>query len=436
MVVTYRRAKRKGAVKGASPGGKPPITCKTQKIFERDFKAMKKIFAIALALVMVCSMAVALASPCSGPFDWTKAADANKCGKITVEVVPYIKVNDGCGGVEYKVSTCAAAVKTERVYYALKLTAEANLDAEWLAKAELKMGLSGLKDNVITDKMVIGMNGVDTTKDKQVVYYLRNDLNVWVDETTDDFDIKDYIFNNTVTDARKAKVCVTVKSENAFTEGIVGDYYVVYDAGKAAVAGETKTEILKPTAEWLWQNGLISLEEYALYLAKDNKDIYNAWTGSNVNAVDVEKYAAAKAKVDKLLEEYVTTKKEVKPGTAAIDGTIKVYDKKGGTLLVTYTIKDDKIYKIDYTQACGKAQYETIKAFFGLDINTTITSKLIKKNFGWDDEVKHCFQWSKNASAIVDPECKIEIPKTGDVSVVAYAVMALVAAAGAMGLKK
>ena len=397
---------------------------------------MKKIFAIALALVMVCSMAVALASPCSGPFDWTKAADANKCGKITVEVVPYIKVNDGCGGVEYKVSTCAAAVKTERVYYALKLTAEANLDAEWLAKAELKMGLSGLKDNVITDKMVIGMNGVDTTKDKQVVYYLRNDLNVWVDETTDDFDIKDYIFNNTVTDARKAKVCVTVKSENAFTEGIVGDYYVVYDAGKAAVAGETKTEILKPTAEWLWQNGLISLEEYALYLAKDNKDIYNAWTGSNVNAVDVEKYAAAKAKVDKLLEEYVTTKKEVKPGTAAIDGTIKVYDKKGGTLLVTYTIKDDKIYKIDYTQACGKAQYETIKAFFGLDINTTITSKLIKKNFGWDDEVKHCFQWSKNASAIVDPECKIEIPKTGDVSVVAYAVMALVAAAGAMGLKK
>ena len=41
-----------------------------------------------------------------------------------------------------------------------------------------------------------------------------------------------------------------------------------------------------------------------------------------------------------------------------------------------------------------------------------------------------------NGTAIVDPECKIEIPKTGDVSVVAYAVMALVAAAGAMGLKK
>ena len=396
---------------------------------------MKKIFAIALALVMVCSMAVALASPCSGPFDWTKAADANKCGKITVEVVPYIKVNDGCGGVEYKVSTCAAAVKTERVYYALKLTAEANLDAEWLAKAELKMGLSGLKDNVITDKMVIGMNGVDTTKDKQVVYYLRNDLKVWVDETTDDFDIKDYIFNNTVTDARKAKVCATLKSENAFTEGIVGDYYVVYDAGKAAVPGTTTTETLNPTAEWLWKNGLIEYEEYVLYITKGVATDYSRWMGEG-HTFDVDKYADAKAKVDKLLKDYVITTEEVEPGTAAIDGTIKVYDKKGGTLLVTYTIVDEKIAKIEYTQACGKAQYETIKAFFGLDINTTITSKLIKKNFGWDDEVKHCFQWSKNASAIVDPECKIEIPKTGDVSVVAYAVMALVAAAGAMGLKK
>ena len=436
MVVTYRRAKRKGAVKGASPGGKPPITCKTQKIFERDFKAMKKIFAIALALVMVCSMAVALASPCSGPFDWTKAADANKCGKITVEVVPYIKVNDGCGGVEYKVSTCAAAVKTERVYYALKLTAEANLDAEWLAKAELKMGLSGLKDNVITDKMVIGMNGVDTTKDKQVVYYLRNDLNVWVDETTDDFDIKDYIFNNTVTDARKAKVCATLKSENAFTEGIVGDYYVVYDAGKAAVAGTTtEGKTVAPDAINLLNSEVITREQYDTYrhfIGKLSDDNFNRKYNGMTPDKYLENVNAVKAAIKEwTFTEYITTGEE-----PAIDGTIKVYDKKGGTLLVTYTIVDEKIAKIEYTQACGKAQYETIKAFFGLDINTTITSKLIKKNFGWDDEVKHCFQWSKNASAIVDPECKIEIPKTGDVSVVAYAVMALVAAAGAMGLKK
>ena len=62
--------------------------------------------------------------------------------------------------------------------------------------------------------------------------------------------------------------------------------------------------------------------------------------------------------------------------------------------------------------------------------------KAINANFGWNDEIESCFTWSKNGTAIVNPECKVEIPKTGDASVVAYAVMALVAAAGAMGLKK
>lgn len=314
---------------------------------------MKKIFAIALALVMVLSMASAFASQCTTGFDWTKAADPNKCGKVTVEVVPYIKVNDGCGGFKWEVSKCAGAVNSENVHFALKMTADANLDAEWLAKAELKMGLSGLKDNVVKDKQSIGMNGVDTTKDKQVVYYLNNNQTAWVDETADTFAIKDFIFTNKVTDASKAKVCATLKSENAFTEGVVGDYYVMYSA-------ETATDWAK----------------------------------------------------------------------------IEVFSKKGGTLLVTYTIKDDKIFRIDYTQACGEAQYATIRAFFGLDIGTTVTAKLIKKNFGWADEAKVCFQWNKDAVAIANAECQVAIPKTGDVSVVAYAVMALVAAAGAMGLKK
>ena len=62
--------------------------------------------------------------------------------------------------------------------------------------------------------------------------------------------------------------------------------------------------------------------------------------------------------------------------------------------------------------------------------------KGIKKNFGWKDTVKDCTDYKAGGTAIVDPSCKVEIPKTGDASVVAYAVMALVAAAGAMGLKK
>ena len=65
-----------------------------------------------------------------------------------------------------------------------------------------------------------------------------------------------------------------------------------------------------------------------------------------------------------------------------------------------------------------------------------MTKKAINKNFGWNDEIESCFTWSKEGASVVNPDCTIEIPKTGDVSVVAYAVMALVAAAGAMGLKK
>ena len=104
----------------------------------------------------------------------------------------------------------------------------------------------------------------------------------------------------------------------------------------------------------------------------------------------------------------------------AADATIKVYEKKGGALLVTYIIKDEKITDIKYTKACGSS-YDTIKAFFGLDINTCVTDKVIKANFGWKDKVESCFAWkTQNAMAVVDSECVVAIPKTGDASVLAW----------------
>ena len=77
--------------------------------------------------------------------------------------------------------------------------------------------------------------------------------------------------------------------------------------------------------------------------------------------------------------------------------------------------------------------------FLGIsDLGTCMTGDAIKAHFGWDDDgaAKSCKTWNKDAVAIANAECQVAIPKTGDVSVVAYAVMALVAAAGAMGLKK
>ena len=359
MVVTYRRAKRKGAVKGASPGGKPPITCKTQKIIERDFKAMKKIFAIALALVMVLSMASAFASQCTAGFDWTSTSVSN-CGKAKVEVVPYVKVNNGCGGFNWQVSTCAGAVKGENVYYAVKLTVDANVDPEWWDKAELTITTSGL-ENVAYNKANLGKVGVDLGADKECVYYY-NWAEGWKKVASDGISVADdvqatpesaYIQRSVVVDSSKAKVCVKLASTgNNFTEGVVGKYYVKYS----------------PNA-----------------------------------------------------------------------GNMIVYDKKGGNALAVYGFNADSVVvTVDYTNAgsCAPNDVASIKAFFGIAEGTKLTQKLVNKNFGWDDKVEDCFKWSGNATALVDPECKIEIPKTGDVSVVAYAVMALVAAAGAMGLKK
>ena len=122
---------------------------------------MKKIFAIALALVMVLSMASAFASTwCRTDFDWSCATTVcdngtgsvelipyvkgNDCGKGKVEVVPFVKVNDGCGNYVWQANNCAAAINSENVYYAVKLTVEPKADNEWWKAATLKVELKGL----------------------------------------------------------------------------------------------------------------------------------------------------------------------------------------------------------------------------------------------------------------------------------------------------
>ena len=85
--------------------------------------------------------------------------------------------------------------------------------------------------------------------------------------------------------------------------------------------------------------------------------------------------------------------------------------------------------------ACPEAISQLVSAG-GTTLWTGHVDEAGLRYIGWDDEVKSCTNYSKTGSVAVNPECQVEIPKTGDVSVVAYAVMALVAAAGAMGLKK
>lgn len=323
---------------------------------------MKKIFAIALALVMVLSMASAFASACvTGPFNWSATATAANCGKGKVEVVPFVKVNDGCGNYVWQENNCAAAINSENVYYAVKLTVEPKADMEWWKAATLKVELKGLDGKAVDAGNLNLSPGIKwDEEDDTLVYYLKNDLSTWLKES----DWKDmsannqaaYIFTARVRDAGKAKVCATLKSKlETYAGGIVGNYFVK-----------------------------VTEKDGKLFIGVSSKNT---------------------------------------------DGTEK-------DRLVTYTIENEKVTAIKWEAVCGADDYNTIKAYFNLEIGTPVSRDAINKNFGWDNKVESCFQWSKNGAAITNPECKVEIPKTGDASVVAYAVMALVAAAGAMGLKK
>ena len=317
---------------------------------------MKKIFAIALALVMVLSMASAFASACvTGPFSWDCATTNTYCGKAKVEVVPFVKVNEACGGFTYQVSECASAVNSEKVYYGLKLTVDANPDADWFkglpkdtnnttGKKEysVKVTYTGIKGDPADSYAGIQKAIYAADNDEEKVYFFNAKVDNWdlLDEddgiTMDDvLDPKSpYVMSNVVSDASKAKICAVLESEYMPGTVRVGDFVVKYAAGDPA------------------------------YLA--------------------------------------------------------VYADDGVTKLVVYKIVDEKVVAIDYTAACGEADYAAIKAFMGLEIGTCVTDDAVEANFGWDDEVKDCFAWGSKAASIVDSECVVAIPKTGDASVLAW----------------
>ena len=103
---------------------------------------------------------------------------------------------------------------------------------------------------------------------------------------------------------------------------------------------------------------------------------------------------------------------------------------KGSLILATGTITGTP------TSTNNCSDLDRMLQMINIKLGDCVKGSTIKAIFGWEDSASSKATWNKNALAIVNPECQVAIPKTGDVSVVAYAVMALVAAAGAMGLKK
>lgn len=366
---------------------------------------MKKIFAIALALVMVLSMASAFATWCRTDFDWSCATTVCDNGTGSVELIPYVKGNDCGKGNLFTVSKCAGAVNGDMIYFAIKLTVDANPNEEWWDVAKLEFSTKkGIDVNSLrAGGQVFNMlpNGVAGTA-KEITTLIKNansgELKAgeyyltlvpvaggfgWKLVKAAEFEAdKTTLFSAKVNEAAKAKVCVKLSSENKLANKVatvVGDYTVKMDTD-------------------------------GLHFDKDD--------------------SAAIVKFDK--------NDKVK--------TIEIYenDPVGSikwTRKVTFVADNGSAFVASngdlYGYACNEGAFlKGIVDTFKFNFGTCMTKDAIKKNFGWDNSSESCFQWNKDALAVVNPECQIEIPKTGDVSVVAYAVMALVAAAGAMGLKK
>ena len=337
---------------------------------------MKKIFAIALAAVMVLSMASAFAlSDCYANFAWPCDPDVMFCGRGTVEIVPVVKVNNGCGGYEYQINECAGAVASEKVYYAVKLNVEANpdaafngeddsmywWDATWTArtadetvtatsvvisfnKALGADGKTAPADEVIEMDSTDTASGIDWDADKAKSYYLVNAdeseiTTEWVDVTDEDMTLADVVFEATVYEGAKAsdaKVCAELVSySDGYGVWYYGDYVVTVD------------------------------EEDGLMVTKGND-----W--------------------------FVYT--DILEDDAVVGESVSASDDE-------FAAEVNKLFNLN-----------------GCTLGTCLTAKNVQKNFGWDTDgkVKDCFQWSAKASAIVDAECVVAIPKTGDASLLAW----------------
>ena len=303
---------------------------------------MKKIFAIALALVMVLSMASAFAFEWTldcgvNGFNWDCSTTSTNCGKGAIEVVPYVKANAACDSWEYVVSDCASAIKSEKVYFAIKMTVDADPSESWWYKASAEVetdgldvtvtlpggtGLSGLRNDIVS-----GDYADKYDEDEEQVFYLLKDGSAWINEEDDAFELKNVVIPAKVTDADDAEVCATLVSEHdGYGTFTWGDYVVEVGA-----------------------NSIVFTDD------DDNRNV------------------------------------------------------------VTISIVDEKVKTVNYTGDI--AFYNEVVAEFNLNactLGTCINEDSVQANFGWDFEQEDCFNWSTKGASVVDVDCVVAIPKTGD----------------------
>ena len=389
---------------------------------------MKKIFAIALALVMVLSMASAFATlQCDPKWTWDDTTCTYDCGTAQIFVDEYVRAKTACG-YELVANGCAAALEGERVYYVVRLVVPENINEDWYntaVKNSLKLTFTNLNSDLKLgagtklDTLYFGLPSWNTVKGGGTFYlkvaakgtdkvYTKPYDDDWTDTFSED------VVRYAWVERSCAKVCAQISSKSTGDKINAYCWTVKYqDATKVKVKvnGENGNPVPVSVAEILPQ---IGFDGKVLTFEKDNTLVVLALKNNKVDLA-----AALKTNNEVLVDVFVAN--------GYRNGNLT-----GGT------VNHSGITLGAQGALCNELADAILTVFktFNIDFDTPITAKGIEKNFGWDDTVKDCTDYKANGTAIVDPECKIEIPKTGDVSVVAYAVMALVAAAGAMGLKK
>ena len=340
---------------------------------------MKKIFAIALALVMVLSMTSAFAGVGTCGLVDAYTCPTVGCGVAKAEVVKFVADNSADGFAE---NDCAGVVKNHNVYFGVKVTFDADVNEQWFAHANTKLvvktsdGNKNAEVTAVDKKLDSIVDGKSASQVSGKTYWYDFDAQKLVSSWNTDCVFKTLVAANT-----KANVSA----------------YVAYDF-----------------------DGLDTWIDYGTF---------KVFVASNTDAIEI----TVKKGTDTMVVNVVGG--EVK--YVELDGG--VYYMSKGNLLFD---KGASVANGVYTAGTGVgtanltcSDLNALMALINIEFGDCVNKSVVKKIFGWSNDDPVAATWNKDAVAIVDANCVLSIPKTGDVSVVAYAVMAVVAAAGTM-LKK
>ena len=177
---------------------------------------MKKIFAIALAVVMVLSIASVASA-----FTWSKPANSTTADNFgySIDVIKFTRSTGALGSSSFNADEAATAVNGADVYYAIKLVVS-NPSDSIKAQAKVDVQVTALEGalNVTADINKLG-NGV---------YYFGaiDTLDGWF-HTVDKFSNEMPVYTAKCLDTDTAKVYAKVYSERPLeTAFIVGNYCV------------------------------------------------------------------------------------------------------------------------------------------------------------------------------------------------------------------